>query len=327
MPRAILLSHPDTFHYFFHGFHVAGTIDLGFPSTDTTSPVSCLIGHQKEIPLKSPPFWVSSFSLSDGTPQLQLFRHGEEVALRVARAGTFLIGRSGIQVANNGDMSPVPYLLGRVFALWLELFHMPVLHGATLLINGGAHGFLGHSGAGKSTLTGYLNTKGYPLITDDLIPLEAADSGCRIQPGIPISRMWPEFGRRFYGEAFETFAKVHPEIEKRRVPAMFQGRQRFTNTAAPLQTLFLLERDPACTQAQAVRLSPAQALVQLAGASSIYLEINALGLQTNRLKTLAQVVEHTDVFKLRYGNGIKALAQARKQIATCLRGQTTGASV
>ncbi len=265
--------------------------------------------------------------MSDGTPQLQLFRQNDDVVLRVARAGTFLIRRSGIQFASSGDISPVPYLLGRVFALWLELFHMPVLHGATLLINGGAHGFLGHSGAGKSTLTGYLNNEGYPLITDDLTPLEAEGSRFRIQPGIPISRMWPEFGRQFYGEAFTSFSKVHPEIEKRRVPAVVQGRPRFAEAPAPLQSLFLLERDPTCPQAAVVALSPAQALVQLANASSIFLEINALGLQAKRLKTLARVVENTNVYQLRYGNGMAALSQVKTQIASCLSGSPTGASV
>lgn len=264
--------------------------------------------------------------MSDGTPQLQLFRQDDAVALQVARAGTFLIDRCGIQVTQTGDISPVPYLLGRVFALWLELFHMPVLHGATLLVNGGAYAFLGHSGAGKSTLTGYLNTEGLPLITDDLTPLERDGSGFRIQPGIPISRMWPEFGRRFYGDAFEGFAKVHPHIEKRRIPAVCDGRLRFAEASAPLQGLFLLERDPTCRQAQVVQLSPAQALVQLANASSIFLEVGALGLQAGRLKTLAQVVETTDVYQLRYGNGMAALAQVKAQLTASLTRQTTDAS-
>ncbi|MBO1318197.1 hypothetical protein [Acanthopleuribacter pedis] len=245
--------------------------------------------------------------MSDGTPQLKLSRTTNGYVLRVARVGFFSIAPQGIGVFHNGDVSPVPYLLGRVFTLWLELFHMPVLHGATLHIHGTARGFLGHSGAGKSTLTGYLNTRDIPLVTDDLIPLEDQNGTFIVQPGIPCSRMWPAFGREFYGASFDDFPRVHPEIDKRRIPRIVAGRDRFVTNAVPLTHLYILERDEHQPEPQISRLPPAQALVHLAHLSSIHLEIKALGLQSTRLMTLAKLVERTQVNRLRYGNGLATL--------------------
>lgn len=308
MAPATLLSPPNTFHYFFHGFQVTSPFDLGIPQSKITAAAVCTVTCLQDTPVKSEPFWVCSFSLSDGTPKLSLYAIPEGMVLRVARVGDFSIIPSGIGVFPSGDIAPASYLLGRVFVLWLELFHFPVLHGATLRIGNEAWGFLGHSGAGKSTLTGYLNAKKHLLITDDLIPLEQQDNQYIVQPGIPISRMWPEFGRELYGSAFEGFPKVHKELEKRRIPRTVSGRDRFSSEAFPLTRLFILERSAQTETPSYQPLPPAQALVHCAHLSSVHLELEALQLHAKRLKGLAQLVEHTQIGILRYGNGLTALA-------------------
>ena len=47
-----------------------------------------------------------------------------------------------------------------------------VLHGSAVQMKDGAVAFLGQRGNGKSTITIALNNKGYPIISDDVLPVK-----------------------------------------------------------------------------------------------------------------------------------------------------------
>jgi hypothetical protein len=57
---------------------------------------------------------------------------------------------------------------------WATLCHqrgMLPLHASAVVTGKGIIAFAGHSGAGKSTIAGLLNSFGYELITDDILPV------------------------------------------------------------------------------------------------------------------------------------------------------------
>jgi hypothetical protein len=67
----------------------------------------------------------------------------------------------------------------------LHLRSVPLLHGASVLLNGSAMLLAGTSSMGKSTLTAALSAAGLPLLTEDLTPLKLVDNTFFILPGYP----------------------------------------------------------------------------------------------------------------------------------------------
>ena len=260
-----------------------------------------------------PCIWESPFRFSEGRPHARLFRHGHALILELGKVGLFEFEGSHISMHLDPGARPIPYILGRVFALWLELNGFAVLHGSSLIHGNRAFCLLGHSGSGKSTLSAALNQNGCPLLCDDLIPLTRTDSGIVIYPGIPQSRMWPDTGERFFGEGFKAFPLVHPELTKRKVPAIVNDRNRFSEHPTQLSALFLLERHDE-DGVELVELPPSKALLALIGLSFGVAETEAAGLQPARMKQLADVVECVRVMEIHYPSGFDRLDRVTEKI-------------
>ena len=64
-------------------------------------------------------------------------------------------------------------LLGPVIAYWLERAALPVLHASAVAVGGEAAAFLAGSTGGKSSLAAALVAAGCPLLSDDLVAIEA----------------------------------------------------------------------------------------------------------------------------------------------------------
>lgn len=63
------------------------------------------------------------------------------------------------------------FILGTCMAVIMMQRGILPLHGSAVVIDGWAYAFVGHSGAGKSTLSAALASRGYPLLTDDVVAL------------------------------------------------------------------------------------------------------------------------------------------------------------
>ncbi|WFR62136.1 hypothetical protein P9222_28415 [Paenibacillus amylolyticus] len=77
-------------------------------------------------------------------------------------------------------VSPIPgadekkvrlFILGTCMAVIMMQRGILPLHGSAVVIDGWAYAFVGYSGAGKSTLSAALASRGYPLLTDDVVAL------------------------------------------------------------------------------------------------------------------------------------------------------------
>jgi len=297
------------FRYYFHGVLVDSFFELGLPEYQgkvaPKSHLSILKETASMVQLGSP-FWESPFLYADGKPQASLYRHGGDPLLYLPEVGFFCFRGNEIDVHPEEDAYIAPFLLGRVFALWLQLGGTHVLHGSCVAMDGEqAFGILGDSGAGKSTLGAALVASGKRLVTDDLIPLEFEHNQVRIQPGIPFSRMWPDTGKHFHLD-FDTFEKVHPLAEKRKITEHAEQR-RFTQGSRVLGGLLILERGKPDCEIDQVRLRGARALMELVRLSYRPGPVQALGLQGRVLKILAKTVELIPVYRLRYPTGMDRL--------------------
>lgn len=135
--------------------------------------------------------------------------------------GKMLIQRGNtVQIDKNGVCSlsrallPVP---GTVMSVILCQRGLTVLHGSCVRKDHRGLIFVGEKGYGKSTLGAWMNNNGYPFVSDDVCALEGIAGDIYIRPSFPTVKLYPEV-LRFIGDEPGKYEKVHPQIEKRRVP-------------------------------------------------------------------------------------------------------------
>ena len=174
---------------------------------------------------------VGAFRVSSGrTISVAPLPNVDERALRMAIVGPLL----GVILAQRGKF---------------------VLHASTVAINGRGVAFCGASGAGKSTLSAALLRAGHTLIADDMTVIDIHGAIPWVQPGFPRIKLWPDATSALAYDT-ETLPLIHPDREKRSVPATTDFHAR----AVPLARCYLL-RDAAAHAIAA--LSASEAIVSL----------------------------------------------------------------
>ena len=145
------------------------------------------------------------------------------VLLHFQDAGDFLI-RNGNEIT----VAPLPGASMNVVRLFLAgsamgvLFHQRgqyIFHGAAVLTEQGASVFVGESGAGKSTLAAHLAHAGFPVLSDDTLPLFERDGGYVVWPGAETFKMWRDAlaglgtgtdGLPFVGQRYGKYFLTNP---------------------------------------------------------------------------------------------------------------------
>jgi hypothetical protein len=146
-------------------------------------------------------------------------------------------------------------ILGPMLALLLHQRGQFVLHASGVEGPDGAVLFAGGSGAGKSTLAATLHARGYSVVTDDVTAIVVSAEGCRVIPGFPQLKLWPDAVISL-GKAPETMPRLHPHLEKR----AHQVLEGFSHEPLPLRRIYALaEGSVACIES----LSPQEALIEL----------------------------------------------------------------
>lgn len=85
------------------------------------------------------------------------------------------------------------YILGTCMGVLLMERKVLTLHGSAIEIGGKAYAFIGESGAGKSTLASAHISKGYRLLSDDVIPVSLSLEGIPyVVPSYPQQKLWQE---------------------------------------------------------------------------------------------------------------------------------------
>ena len=208
------------------------------------------------------------------------------------------------------------YLLGAVLSFWLERQGIPALHASAISIDGGAAAFLSRNKGGKSALAAALMQAGYPLLTDDILPLVRQEETFLGRPGYPNMRMWPEQVQYFLGH-YEDLEIIHPALSKRRVPVGPDGFGTFCNLPQPLDCLYLPKRLSTGnwgTQIDITPVSPAAAVIELIRHSFAAPIVEALGWQRQRLDFFAQLVQKVPLRQITYPSGFDHLPRVQKVI-------------
>jgi hypothetical protein len=113
---------------------------------------------------------------------------------------------------------------------------MLVLHGNAIRIGDRCMVCVGASGAGKSTLAAGFLRRGYALLADDVIPV---DAGCRALPGFPRIKLWQDTADRLRIDT-AGLRRIRPDLEKFNYPLA----SRFAGAPLPIRWVYILGSHP-----------------------------------------------------------------------------------
>lgn len=204
--------------------------------------------------------------------------------------------------------------LGHVLSIWLESKAIPMLHASAVVVNGRAQVFLASNKGGKSSLAASLMQAGHPMLTDDILPIEAQDDSRIVgRPGYPQMRLWPEQAAHFLGE-YRDLDFVHPAFDKRRVPVGAGGLGRFHDQAAPLGCLWLPEMADDSPEIAVEPVSHREVLMRLLSGTFVAPFVEALGWQSRRLDILGRIARDVPAYRLRYPRSMDRLPAVRNRL-------------
>ena len=203
-------------------------------------------------------------------------------------------------------------LLGPVLSYWLERQGIPTLHASAVAVDKRAIAFLSSHGGGKTGLAAAMMCAGFPLLTDDVLPIEESGGRFLGRPGYPQMRMWADEAEYFLGR-FEDLPLVHPAVTKRKVAIGSGGFGAFHDAALPLTCIYLPER-VAKGPIEIQEISPRDALIELVRHSFSPHLVEAVGLQPARLDLFARLVMQVPVRRLRYPSGFERLPEVVEKL-------------
>ncbi len=206
-------------------------------------------------------------------------------------------------------------LLGQVLSYWLELRGIVVLHASAVVIDGAAVAFLASNRGGKTSLAASFLEAGYPLLSDDILPIELELGTPCARSAYPQMRMWPGEATRFVGTA-SGLPRVHPELEKRRISVGSGGFGRFDGRPRPLSRIYLPQRTDLGPSSTRVRPAPpAEAVIELVRHSFVAdLIADHHDLVSQRIETLGRLAATVPVRRLEYPSGYDRLNAVREAI-------------
>jgi hypothetical protein len=266
-------------------------------------------GHPLLSPedLAFPPIYVSPLRDSQGRSLGCLYHGAEGETFRFPEAADFRIGEKRVDAYIPAPEFAEIRLLGPVLSYWLEKQGIPTLHASAVIADGLAVAFLSKHGGGKTGLAAAMVQAGFPLLTDDVLPIEESGGTFFARPGYPQMRMWPDEAEHFLG-GFEDLPLVHPAVTKRRVAVGTGGFGAFHDAALPLACIYLPERMPE-GPIEIHEVSPRDALIELVRHSFSPHLVEAVGLQPRRLDLFARLVMQVPVRRLRYPSSFERLPE------------------
>ncbi|MFV5213248.1 hypothetical protein ACLIIZ_05905 [Azonexus caeni] len=139
------------------------------------------------------------------------------------------------------------FLLGSSFgALLLQRGHL-VLHGNAIRIGDACMLCVGPSGAGKSTLAAGFLQRGYEILADDIVPVDAQ---CRALPGFPRIKLWRDMADQLNIDTGDL-RRIRPNTEKFNYPLPPASPHPL-----PIRWVYILGSD----QNDTLRLEPIQGM-------------------------------------------------------------------
>jgi len=132
----------------------------------------------------------------------------------------------------------VTYLLGPILGFVLVLRGITCLHASAVAIGNQAIALVGPQGVGKSTTAAAFARLGYPVLSDDVVPIREQGGDFLVSPGYPRLNLWPESVSALYGSP-ATLPPITPNWDKCYL-ALNENGHHFQRVSLPLTAIYFL---------------------------------------------------------------------------------------
>jgi hypothetical protein len=199
------------------------------------------------------------------------------------------------------------FLLGPALALLLHQRGLLVLHASGVAIGGRAAVFVAEKGEGKSTLAAALHARGFPLVADDVVPVDLSDPARPIAyPGFPQLKLSPEAAVQM-GDEPADLPRVHPDFQKR----ARRAASDFSTQPLPLSCVFVLET---ADRLAIEPLTPQQRFVELVRHSYLAQLLESTGEAADHFRMVVQLAQCTAVLRLQRRRELNTLSQVAQLV-------------
>jgi hypothetical protein len=205
-------------------------------------------------------------------------------------------------------------LLDQVFPVVLSWLGGLVAHASAVATPAGAIAFVGRSGRGKSTLAASLALQGFPLMTDDCLLLEEADSGLLATPSYPGARLWDDAIATLFDDAPAVTNVAHYTGKKRL--ALADGPVHFCCDRIPLRRMYFLASPEQAADDPAIAITPlaARAAFMELVTYSFKLDVQDRSLLQREFHMLDRIAALPLFFRLSYPHDFAALPAVQQAI-------------
>lgn len=128
-------------------------------------------------------------------------------------------------------------ILGPVLCVLLRQRNLLVLHASCININNKGVAFMGGSGWGKSTLATAFHTKGYDVLTDDVLPIKIEQSQAVVFPSYPQFKLCRDAATSLGQNTQELLP-----VSKNSFKVAYKLDKGFQQLPIPLQQIYVLDK-------------------------------------------------------------------------------------
>ncbi|WP_158967168.1 hypothetical protein [Paraglaciecola sp. L3A3] len=281
---------------------------------------------------------------------IQLFKTEQDYTLNIECEGTgsFAISKTAIKVNWQPQGTDFKhYLQSLGIACWLELNAVPCIHANTISYQDQAYLFIAPSRTGKSTLTTHLLGDGFQLMTDDMAAIHSLSANeYMIYPSWPKVRLWPDSANNLVGAEIDIdntkpmkaaensvnnqesvkfssieCKKVHQKFAKFEINLNSSDNNFWNSKPTKLKAIYYLDRsDNLDTFCHIKQLTASHSLMMLLQNSILANAYTSMGVESQRLQSLAKLLTNIPVFNINYKSGLNYLPEVGKQLKKHITG-------
>lgn len=265
------------------------------------------------------PVYTSIYRTKDNKPAWFLYQIEEYYVARYTGSIDFYISAEAIighilnvELRDAYTMDFLPTVL----ALWLEFQGIPCLHASAVVVNDHAIAFLADSGQGKSTLVTAFLQAGFPLLTDDKLPLDEKDGIFWGRSGTPFIRLFPEIAGMLVDD-YQKLDLVLPGFTKRVAHIESDLLRSFSHVPKPLACIYILDRNSIEKPEQKTiinSISQRDAVIELIRFGFTTHINEVLGFSIDRMNFYSRLAASIPVKRLSYPTGHGHLPEVRSTI-------------
>lgn len=168
--------------YWSAGLRIRSDLPLAARVVEGPADAAVVAGGVRDVPWERPSTEVIAERVVDGIPWYTFARRGRGTVARFYGLADFEIDADGRRLVYHRDPAADPELLailvaGTLTAYLLSTAGTLVLHASAVQTATGALAFAGPSGQGKTTIATLLCAEGFPLVSDDLLPVTPEADG------------------------------------------------------------------------------------------------------------------------------------------------------